>query len=51
MELATEPDSYSPNMDEKGNYVDKVPSFHTNSFFWAYLLNFTGKFNFKKHKL
>ena len=31
MELATEPDTYSPNMDEKGNYVDKVPSFHTNS--------------------
>ena len=31
MELATEPDTYSPNMDEKGNYIDKVPSFHTNS--------------------
>jgi hypothetical protein len=31
MELATEPDTYSPNMDEKGNYVDKIPSFNTNA--------------------
>jgi len=31
MELATEPDTYSPNIDDKGNYVDKVPSFHTNA--------------------
>ena len=29
MELATVPDTYSPNMDENGNYVDRVPSFHT----------------------
>ena len=26
MELATVPDTYSPNMDEHGNYVDRVPS-------------------------
>jgi hypothetical protein len=31
MELATEPDTYSPNIDDKENYVDKVPSFHTNA--------------------
>ncbi len=31
MELATEPDTYSPNMDDKGNYIDKVPSFNTIS--------------------
>ena len=31
MELVTEPDTYSPNIDDKGNYVDKVPSFHTNA--------------------
>ncbi len=31
MELATEPDTYSPNIDDKGNYIDKVPSFHTNA--------------------
>jgi hypothetical protein len=31
MELVTEPDTYSPNMDEKGNYTDKVPSFHINA--------------------
>jgi hypothetical protein len=29
MELATEPDVYTPNMDENGNYVDKIPSFHS----------------------
>ena len=28
-ELATVPDTYSPNMDEHGNYVDRVPSFNT----------------------
>ena len=27
MDLALEPDIYSPNIDEKGNYVDKIPSF------------------------
>jgi hypothetical protein len=31
MELVTEPDTYSPNIDDKGNYIDKVPSFHTNA--------------------
>ena len=30
MELATEPDIYSPNIDNNGNYIDKVPSFNTN---------------------
>jgi hypothetical protein len=28
MELVVEPDLYSPNIDENGNYVDKIPSFH-----------------------
>ena len=28
MELVTEPDIYSPSIDEQGNYVDKAPSFH-----------------------
>ena len=27
MELVVEPDIYAPNIDENGNYVDKVPSF------------------------
>jgi hypothetical protein len=27
MDLALEPDIYSPNIDDKGNYVDKSPSF------------------------
>ena len=27
MELVTEPDLYSPSIDDKGNYVDKIPSF------------------------
>jgi hypothetical protein len=27
MELALEPDIYSPNIDDTGNYVDKIPSF------------------------
>ena len=27
MELATEPDTYSPSIDDMGNYVDKIPSF------------------------
>jgi len=27
MELVTEPDTYSPNIDEMGNYIDKIPSF------------------------
>ena len=31
MELATEPDVYSPNIDENGNYVDKIPSFNSNA--------------------
>jgi len=31
MELVTEPDVYSPNIDDKGNYVDKTPSFHSNA--------------------
>jgi hypothetical protein len=29
MELATEPDTYSPCIDTFGNYIDKVPSFAT----------------------
>ena len=29
VELATVPDTYSPNMDEHGNYVDRVPLFNT----------------------
>jgi hypothetical protein len=28
MELIVEPDIYSPNIDDKGNYVDKIPSFN-----------------------
>ena len=28
MELVIEPDMYSPSIDETGNYVDKIPSFH-----------------------
>ena len=28
MELVTEPDIYSPSIDENGNYVDKIPSFN-----------------------
>lgn len=28
MELVVEPDVYSPSIDENGNYVDKIPSFH-----------------------
>jgi hypothetical protein len=31
MELVTEPDVYSPSMDDKGNYVDKTPSFKTHA--------------------
>ena len=31
MELVTEPDVYSPNTDDNGNYVDKVPSFNSNA--------------------
>jgi len=27
MELATEPDTYSPSIDDMGNYIDKIPSF------------------------
>lgn len=26
MELATQPDIYSPTIDDKGNYVDNIPS-------------------------
>ena len=29
MELITEPDVYSPSIDDLGNYVDKIPSFTT----------------------
>jgi len=29
MELVIEPDIYSPNIDDNGNYIDYVPSFHT----------------------
>jgi len=29
MAMATEPDMYSPNIDDSGNYADKVPSFNT----------------------
>ena len=28
MELIMEPDFYSPSMDDQGNYIDKIPSFH-----------------------
>ena len=28
MELALEPDMYAPSINESGNYIDKVPSFH-----------------------
>jgi hypothetical protein len=28
MELVVESDVYAPSMDEAGNYVDKIPSFH-----------------------
>jgi len=28
MELVTEPDLYCPSINELGNYMDKVPSFH-----------------------
>lgn len=28
MDLIVEPDIYSPGMDEKGNYVDRIPSFN-----------------------
>lgn len=31
MELVTEPDVYSPNIDENGNYNDRTPSFNTNA--------------------
>jgi hypothetical protein len=31
MALATEPDVYSPNIDEKGHYIDKIPSFNSNA--------------------
>jgi hypothetical protein len=31
MELVTEPDVYSPNIDGNGNYVDKIPSFNTSA--------------------
>jgi hypothetical protein len=27
MEIVTEPDLYSPSIDDKGNYVDKIPPF------------------------
>jgi hypothetical protein len=27
MELAVEPDLYSPSIDNSGNYIDKIPSF------------------------
>ena len=28
MELVVESDIYSPSIDDKGNYVDKIPSFN-----------------------
>ena len=28
MQLVTEPDIYSPSLDELGNYIDKIPSFN-----------------------
>jgi hypothetical protein len=28
MELVTEPDLYSPSINDAGNYVDKIPSFN-----------------------
>lgn len=28
MELVEEPDIYAPNIDDFGNYIDSVPSFH-----------------------
>jgi hypothetical protein len=28
MDLVTEPDIYSPSIDEMGNYIDKIPSFN-----------------------
>jgi len=31
MALVTEPDIYSPNMDDNGKYVDKTPSFKSNT--------------------
>jgi nucleoside 2-deoxyribosyltransferase len=31
MELVTEPDVYSPSIDDNGNYIDKIPSFNTNA--------------------
>jgi len=29
MELVTEPDTYSPSIDDMGNYIDKIPPFTT----------------------
>jgi hypothetical protein len=29
MALVTEPDVYTPNIDDNGNYVDKLPSFNS----------------------
>jgi hypothetical protein len=28
MELVVEPDFYIPSIDEHGNYIDRIPSFH-----------------------
>lgn len=28
MELITEPDIYSPSMDDQGNYIDRIPQFN-----------------------
>jgi len=28
MELVTEPDKYIPSIDDNGNYIDRIPSFH-----------------------
>jgi len=28
MELVVEPDIYCPSIDEQGNYIDRIPSFH-----------------------
>ena len=29
MDLIVEPDIYAPGIDDKGNYIDKIPSFNT----------------------
>jgi hypothetical protein len=36
MELVVEPDIYSPSIDDKGNYIDKIPSFNIITFGLAF---------------